>query len=308
MPTPTNGSTVVRTDFPALMAKSLKLIFDENTQNLKEELFDLIHQETMEGAYDIELGQVGLGSPSINAELEGPRYDAPKQGRGVIYIATKYAQGVRISFEAKEDDQFGKIANSIVPDLTAAFKVERNQQLADLFNNAFVFQGYEPDGKSLVATDHPSIRGPVRSNRLTLPLSIAGLQQARLRFRQYLTESGKKMPLIGRHIICGQSDESLAMELTRSTNKPGQGFTTQPNDINTEKDQWTVHVANYLTDDTRWFALTDKAEHKLKWKDRKKLYRKTVIDEENESVALIARARWVVGFSEWCGVVGYLPG
>lgn len=305
---PTSGKPIVRQDFPAYMAKALTVLFDENVDNIREEFPPFFKMETMDGAYDMELGFIGLGSPSLNTELEMPRYDMPMQGRPVIYVAYKYALGVKISFEAKEDDQFGKIANSIMPQLAVSFKVERNNQAADIFNNAFVYQGYEPDGKALVAADHPSLRyNNVRSNLLTLPLSIAGLQQATVRAMKYRTESGKIMPMTPKHLIVGPSQYPLALELTRSRQKPGQGFTTQPNDINTEFDQWQVHVLNYMEDDGRYFVLTDKQFHHLKWKDRKKLYKKTIIDDRNECVEMIARARWALGFSDWSGIWGYNP-
>jgi hypothetical protein len=305
---PTSGKPIVRQDFPAYMAKAMVLKFDENTENLKEEFNDFFHMETMTGAYDMELGMVGMGSPSLNTELEMPRYDMPSQGRPVIYTAYKYALGCKISFEAKEDDQFGTIVNSIMPQLAVSFRVERNQQAADIFNNAFTYMGYEPDGKSLVASDHPSLRyGSVRSNLLTLPLSIAGLQQATVRAQKYRTESGKIMPMTLKHLVVGPSQYPLALELTRSRQKPGQGFTTTPNDINTEYSQWQVHVLNYMEDDGRYFVIADKQFQHLKWKDRKKLYKKTIIDDRTECVEMIARARWALGFSDFSGIWGYNP-
>lgn len=305
---PTSGKPIVRQDFPAYMAKALTVLFDEGVRDLKEEFTPFFHMESMKGAYDMELGFIGLGSPSLNTELELPRYDMPSQGRPIIYTAYKYALGVQMSFEMQEDDQFGKVANSVMPELATSFKVERNNQAADIFNNAFAYQGYEPDGVALISASHPSLKySQVRSNLLTLPLSVAGLQQASIMGDKQLSESGKKKPVKLMHLIVGPSLAPLAMELTRSLNKPGQGFTTQPNDINTEKGMWEVHVWHYLEDDGRWFALSDKEYHKLKWKDRKKLYRKTIIDDEVEAVKFLARARWAVGFSDWCGIYGYEP-
>jgi hypothetical protein len=305
---PTTGKPGVRADYPAYMAKSMVLRFDENVGDLQEEFLPFFHMESMTGMYDMELGSVGLGNPSLNTELELPRYDLPSQGRPVIYIAHKYALGVMMSFELQEDAQFGKVINSVMPELATSFKVERNEQAADIFNNAFTYQGYEPDLKALVAADHPSLKyANTRSNLLNLPLSIAGLQAAHVAGEKNVTESGKKRPIKLRHLIIGPSLAPLAMELTRSINRPGTTFDATPNDINTERGQWTVHVWHYLEDDGRWFALSDKEFHKLKWKDRKKLYRKTIIDDEVEAVKFLARARWAVGFSDWTGVYGYNP-
>jgi hypothetical protein len=303
------GGYTTRSDFRALMADGLKIIFDDYTQDLEEEFNDIFNMETSERAYETELGFVGLGGPSLTAETELPRYDGPKQGRPVTYINNKYALGVAVSYEAKEDDRYGKIASSIVPELTRSFKVERNQQAADILNNAFTYQGYEPDGVALCSSAHPLIvpGGTYVSNLLSLPLGVAGLQAARARLRRTRSESNKIMPMIGETLCVGPSLESLAEELLQSTLKPGSsGYTTQPNDKNVMMGKFKIKVMNYLRDDGTYFVTCAPSKTKLKWFDRKKLYNRTKLDDEVEAVKMIAFARWAKGFSDWRGIVGYL--
>jgi hypothetical protein len=115
-------------------------------------------------------------------------------------------------------------------------------------------------------------------------------------------------------LLVGPSQESLAEELTQSTLRPGQtsntgaALTVQPNDINVQaiKNLRPI-VMDWMTDDGRFFVLTDKQYQKLKWYDRKKIYNRTRLDDEAEAVKMIAGARWSVGFDDWRGVTGYNP-
>lgn len=289
------------------MAEGLSVLFDDVTKDPVEEWWDLFRKETSEKAYEIELGFVGMGNPVLTAEIELPRYDSPRQGRPVTYIHSKFTLAVAISYEAKEDDRYAKIASSIVPETRRSFFVERNQQAADILNNAFAVQGYEPDGAALISTGHPQIvpQGTFASNLLTLPLGVAGLQSARARLRRNRSESNKIVPLIGKNLIVGPSLESLAEELLRSPMKPGQGFTTQPNDVNVMKDKFEINVWNYLRDDGTYFVASDKMLTKFKWYERKRLGNFTKIDDELQAVKMIGSARWSKGFSDWRGIVGF---
>lgn len=307
------GGVIVRNDFRAFMATGLKVIFDENIKDMKEEFTDFFAMETSDKAYETELGFVGMGAPSYNAELDLPRMDAPRQGRPVTYIATKFGLGCAISFESKADDRYNKIANSIIPEIALSFKRERNTQAANLLNNAFTNMGYEPDGVPLISNAHPLVRGGTFSNLLTAPLSTAGLQAARTRLRKNLTESGKIQPLTGTTLIVPPSLESLAEELVKSTQKPGQtgagaGGVTTPSEVNLPWQRGLkVVVMNYLTDSGQWFLCADKEYRKIKWFDRMKLTPTTIIDDEIQAIKFYSRARWSYGFSDWRGITGY-PG
>lgn len=290
------------------MADGLKMIFDEQTQDLEEEFNDVFKMETSDKAYETELGFVGMGAPALTEETEPPRYDSTKQGRPVTYINNKYMLGMAVSYEAKDDDRYGKIANSVVPELAVSFKVERNQQAADILNNGFTVQGYEPDGVALFSSAHPLIggNGNTFSNLLTLPLGTAGLQSGRTRLRLTRSESYKKIPKIPRTVVVGPSLESLAEEMIKGALKPGQfPGGTQPQDPNVFYNKLQIVVMNYLRDDGTWIMAADKKYLKLKWFERKKLYNRTKIDDEIEAVKLIAGARWAKGFSDWRGLCAY---
>jgi hypothetical protein len=93
--------------------------------------------------------------------------------------------------------------------------------------------------------------------------------------------------------------EWLALELTKSTNKPG----TADNDINTLAGRLKVFVYDYLTDSDAWFVL-DSKRHKLTYFWRIKPEFGKATDSDNFVAKYNGRMRYSFGASAWQGIVG----
>lgn len=310
------AGSVTRSDFAALMgpAAAIKVLYDDYTgTNVPLQQFRKIFNiESSDGAYETELGTVGIGQPALKRELEQVRFDKPKQGRPVTYINNTFALGVSISKEAVDDDRSKKLAQMMGPELGRVFKIEMEIQAAAIFGNAFTFQGYEPEKTPptpLVSTNHrlirPSALGASNSNQVQAALSYTALSTARQLGRRNLTESGKRDPIIYKYLVVAPGNQTLAETLVRSTLVPGQ-FTggTQPNDVNVLGPQLEVVVLDYIPDDGRWFMLTEKGMHKLKWFDREMPTSDTDYDKKIRAMLFLTFARWALGFSDYRGVLG----
>jgi hypothetical protein len=311
------GGTIARDDYRLLMADGIQALFDENVEGIPDAQWSRIFKrETSDKLYEVRLGMVGMGLPTLKSELQSPRVDQPKQGRPVKYVHTTYAMETRLSVEAKNDDRYGKLSRMIVPEMTRNFSLLQEYQHADIFNLGFTTQGYEPDGVSLFNTAHPLVNGVIGgvttvSNRSSTDaaLSITSLAAARTTLRKTRTESGKLTPLTAKYLVVGPSQLSLAEEIVRSTLKPGQ-FTggTQPNDQNVFGPAGNYHLEiicwDYLDESLNpnaWFLLADTPSLKFMHFDREKLTSDTDIDKRIRAIIFLAFARYSFGFDDWRG-------
>lgn len=298
------------------MVEGLRLIFEE-TMNMSgpEEFTQLYHVEDSKKMFETNLGLVGMGPVPVKPELNRIRFDAPRQGRPVTYVHNTYSLAVGISREAEEDDRSGQIAKLLVPELAKSMRVTREMDAADLFNNAFTAQGYESDGKAMIATDHPLLRpgfgSTVWVNRPATDavLDTTSLTAARATLRRTISESGKKSPIIGVYLVVPPELETKAEELTLSQLKPGQqgAGTHTPNDINVFNRTYKLRpvVMNYLTSTTAWFLVAAMGDHKLRFYNRvKPQFRSNEEDWFADALMAKVRSRWSRGFDDARGVYG----
>lgn len=306
------GGTMQRDDFGPLMFSTLTTIFGEELSKVVEGQWKWLFNElTSKRAYETELGLIGMGLPSRKAELEAPRPDSMRLGRPIKYINTTFAQETRLSKEARDDDQYGKLARMWMPEMTKNFGILKDYQGASFFDNGFTYQGYEPDGVALFSTAHPLLNptttASTSSNRSATDaaLSVSALANARAIGRKTLTESGKKQPIIFTKLVVGPSQQQLAEELVYSPLKPGQfPGGTQPNDINYNYNKFDPMIWDYLDEDANpsaWYLAADKSQLKFKHYLREALNDDFDIDKRVRAFIYLMFTRYSMGFSDWRG-------
>lgn len=122
----------------------------------------------------------GLGPFTETWEKKGFDEDDPVRGFKKTTSYKKYALKVTFSEEVKDDDLFG-VCDVIAGQIGESYKLTRNLQAAQLWDNAFNTTFYTTaDGKALCATDHLSRGGGGnRSNTLATSesLSYSGVQK-----------------------------------------------------------------------------------------------------------------------------------
>lgn len=194
------------------------------------------------------------GEPVIFDNLPGERYTFNQSHleAGLAYSITR---------QTIEDNLYKSQFSTNTISLRDAFLRFEQIYAADPFNNATTYtSAVSGDGKALCATDHP-VDGGSFSN---LASPAASLNEAALNAAQTAINANFRDPRNNRMnakpktLLIGPQLESVAIRLTKTELRTG----TANNDVSTV--QWVQGglpggyiVWNYLTNDYRWFIMTD---------------------------------------------------
>ena len=174
-------------------------------------------------------------------------------------------------------------------------------QLNRSFNGAYA----GGDGVSLIHPAHPIPGGGSYSNQLATAaaLSQTSLEQALIQVRSATDDTGKRIQLEPRKIICAPSNVMQAEVLLKSVLRTG----TTNNDVNPVKSLALLKggQANLsrLTSNTAWWVLTD-APHGLQLVMRRPLQRSGEGDFETDSARYKCMERYAVGWTQPRAVYG----
>lgn len=166
------------------------------------------------------------------------------------------------------------------------------------------------DGKALFAADHPGKKAGVgaQSNVFTNAFSPEMLVRLATIMRNFRNDSGNKMGYTANKIIipgdCWALEEQIR-KIIRSELQPG----TNNNDINTQKDLWTL-VVNPLwvhAEGTNpYIIMSDEANQELfgnQFFDRTDLQMKENVDIDTHNLEYSGRFRMSGGFFNWRHVI-----
>lgn len=299
MITPTAQNTHISTDWAKLLEPGLRAVF-YNTYNELPTQFDKIFKtKSSNKASEKELG-MGAFTPWVERINDTDNVDYQKIGQGLErnYTHKEFASGFAVGKRLYEDEQYG-IINGMAEDLGRAGRTKVEVDAAEVLNNAFTTNMY--DNKPLISADHPYEGGlaGVQSNLIEGALSDTKLKEAITKMRDLKDNGGKKIVLTPDVLVVPPQLEWLALELTKSTLKPG----TADNDINTLAGRLKVFVYDYLTDSDAWFLL-DSKRHKLTFFWRIKPEFTKGKDTDNFVAKYNGRMRYSYGASAWQGIVG----
>ena len=145
------------------------------------------------------------------------------------------------------------------------------------------------------------IGGAAQSNLVAGALSDTTLKTAIGLMRAIKDDAGKLAVFTADTLIVPPGLEWLALELTKSTNKPG----TADNDINTLSGRFKVFVWDYLTDTDAWFIMDSKrAMASFYWRVRPEFAKSN--DSDNWVAKYAGRMRYSYGVSDWRELWGLL--
>lgn len=301
MITPTASNTHISSDWAALLEPGLRAVF-YNTYNELPTQFDKIFKvKNSNKAAEYELG-MGAFTPWTERVNDTDNVEYQKIGQGLEreYIHKEFASGFAVGKRLYEDEQYG-IINGMAEDLGRAGRTKVEMDVASVLNNAFDPTSPIYDGKPLISAEHPYEGGlsGVQSNLVEGALSDVTLKKAITLMRSVRDNGGKKIVLQPDTLIVPPALEWLAIELTKSAQKPG----TSDNDINALAGRLKVFVYDYLTNDDAWFVI-DSKRHKLTffWRVKPEFTRSK--DTDNFVAKYNGRMRYSFGASAWQGIVG----
>jgi hypothetical protein len=312
--------TMVRGQFAQLMAPGLHATFVHWLDILQreEEYSHIFHIENSSMAFEDEAEFSGLPPMVEKPEGEAITYFDAVAGGVKRYLHFTYGMGVRSSWELYEDDQYNLIGQ--VPKAIArSAHFIKEQQSWNVFNLGFT-TAVTTDGVSLFNNQHPLLGGPAATNigpglgniisaagtypnrpATDLDLSLTGLQVAVNQYERLIDSQGMPGMIKPRHLVIPPPLKWVAREILGSAHKP---FTSD-NEINSIlNEDLDFFISHYLTSDSAWFLVPDKANQTLKMFVRKALDEDFADDFDTRSIKQVSFMRFSVGATSWMGLWG----
>lgn len=268
----------------------------------------IFDEQTSDKAYEEEVEATGFGLAPVKAEGASISYDTHTQGPTTRYTNVVYGLGFIVTEEEEDDNQYEKLARSRAESLAFSMRTTKEIVHANVLNRAFAGSGYlGGDGKTLVATDHPTVDGS-QSNALATAadFSEAALEDIIIQIGQAKNTRGHPIALVGQSLVIPVPLQFEATRVLKSTLRSGSA----ENDTNAVREMGMlpggVVVNHYLTDADAWFIKTN-APRGLQSFKRKALAFAKDSDFDTSNKKHKATERYVPGWSDWRGLFG-MPG
>jgi phage major head subunit gpT-like protein len=264
------ATPMIEENFTSLtnLALGMKTIFDDQLTSVNElgqDLFSLYDVQTSDQAAEYAQGVGGFGDvPVYTGTLE---YAAFEMLYAKTFTPVEYALGTAVERKLIDDAQYGVI-NARASKLGLTFDRKRYRDAASIFNNATstVAPYVMPDGKALVAIDHPlsPTNAGTQSNAGSTALSYDAIIAAEQAGMAFTDSKGNPGDTNFDTLVVPLALRQTAINLVGSELRPG----TANNDMNTLRG-YNVVVSKYLTDSNNWFLVDSRlAKMELIWFNR----------------------------------------
>ena len=230
-------------------------------------------------------------------------YDTEQQGFNDIYQHAKYALGFIITKELYEDDQYDVVGERKARGLAFAMRQTKETVAANVLNRAFNTSYTFGDGKTLVNSAHPNIRGGTWSNTLAVAADISevSLEQACIDIQHYTDDAGKKINVKPEKLIVPVELDFEVAKILKTEFEVG----TSSNTVNVVRGRFPMgyHVNHYLTDTDAWFILTN-VQNGMKYFERRAETFTMDDDFDTDNAKYKATARYSFGCSDKRAIYG----
>jgi phage major head subunit gpT-like protein len=313
---PTGGSTHQENDFGLLLEPKLRKVFYETYKEVPEQYSKIYNIKTSNKAKETDYGlgafrpwkKFGNSFTTVGNTEEMPTVEYQKIHPGLerTYIHEEFASGFMVERKFVDDEMYDVI-EKLPKDLARAGRYKVEMDAASMFNEALKAEPTAKiyDGQPLFSAAHPLIEAENEglaatcSNLVAGKLSADTLKAAILLGRKQLDEAGKLMVMNFDTLVVPPALEWLAMELTKTTGKPG----TDLNDINVLKGSLNIIVWDYLTNDEACFIMDSKNhEANFFWRVKPDFQREKDFDSFVQKYN--GYMRYSYGISDWRGFIG----
>jgi hypothetical protein len=291
------------TMLPALNAKIW-----QNYKQKPSMLDKILNTDTTSRSIEQFSQMTGVGLPTLVGESEDTPTDSFVQGFNKTFKPVKYGLGIAASKELVEDDKVGIISRRSVA-LSNSIRQAREIQAASVFNNAFDGTNFAgPDGKALIASDHPLVKaGGTQANLISVAadLEVTSLEIGLTDWELIKTHEGfLQMLPTPKVLVSSQNRWNVAEILKSQMRSDTANHTANAFQYSESGGVITSIVWPYLTDVDAWFLVAPPAETETLWLDRKAPYTTSDYIEKNETGIVFMRYRADFGFFGWRGVYG----
>ena len=263
-----------------------------------EEYTKLFEKQTSSKAFEEDVGISSFGLAVQKSEGAPISYDSERQGFITRYQHAVYALGFIITREMMEDDQYDIIGKRKAEGLAFSMRQTKEVLGANVYNRAFNSLYTGGDGVSLIANNHPNIKGGTWSNQIATAadLSEAALEQACIDIAGFTNDAGLLIAVRPEKLIIPRQ---LIFEAKRILGTEGR-VGTDNNDLNAIKTLGSIPsvVTNhFLTDTDAWFIGTN-VQNGMKYMERRADSFDMDNDWDTENAKFKATARYSFGWTD----------
>lgn len=265
------GSPMTRDHISLLMELGVRQVFLDEYELIDNDLEQVYNVVNSRKRQETDVVTAGLGYYMLKPEGNAPYFDNGQQAWSVVYLHKTWALGIEITEEAIEDDLYDYYA-SMGRELGRAGAYTQQVEAFDFFNNLSATV-YTAGGTNypLLSTTHFRVDGGTWSNRpaVATDLGVESLETFLTSWRNGMVDQrGRKITIQPETLMVGPSDEYIAHRLLESDKRPFGG----DNDVNAVKERrrLKIFVADFMTDDSRWFLLANKRFTGLRYNLRAK--------------------------------------
>lgn len=277
--------------------------FKEQYGNVGGELFTK-KDPNGKGFYE-SVTLAGMGEASRKGEGEAITYDTIDQESNTKWAIHTYEKSARFTMESIEDNLYQQLLPMYASGIAEALIYTKDEKRAEILNNAATAGQTGPDGKVLIATDHPLQAGGTSANRLAtdLDLSEDALEQMVILIDKFLLPNGLKSMYNAQYLVV---PSDLKYEACRIMKNKYQTDSANRNiqAINQRGDVLDYKVWKRLNSDSdQWFVTTN-CDNCLIETSRKGLQRKEFNEPYTYDLIVTMYERYRMLFNDWRGIAG----
>lgn len=246
----------------------------------------------------------GMGEASRKGEGAAISYDSIDQENNKRWAVHTYVKAARMSFESIDDNVYQDVLPMVAKEIAKSLVYTKDLKRAEILNNAITAADTGPDGKVLVATDHPLQAGGTSANRAATDADFSedALENMIILIDGFLNPDGLKSMYNAKHLVIPSALQFEACRVLDSKLRPGSA----ENDINALNHKGIIDdyvVWKHLSDSDSWFVTTD-AEDSLVEVNRKGIERKEHNDPYTFDTIISFHERYRMLFNDWRGIAG----
>jgi Mu-like prophage major head subunit gpT len=217
----------MRADISRAMYIGTKEVFKRNLKKAPNEQWKgyatIKNSNKMEEKYD-SIGN--LKAAHVKAEGEAVQYGKIEQAYLTTIRNETVANGLQVSMESKEDDQWAVISDAKAMELIRTMQDLREESVAAIWNE--VETSVSADGKYYADDDHPLVNSAsVNDNLLAGAFSIDNYKDAVNMFNAWKNHAGKRFPTSPTALLCNRDRQFYVMQMLKSANQPFEQSNTK---------------------------------------------------------------------------------
>lgn len=246
----------------------------------------------------------GMGEAARKGEGSAISYDSLDQESNTRWAVHTFVKAARMTMESVDDNVYQDVLPMVAKEIAKSLVYTKDLKRAEIFNNAITSTEVGPDGKVLIATDHPLQAGGTSANRAATDSDFSedALENMIILVDGILNPDGLKSMYSSKYLVVPPQLQFEACRVLESKLRTG----TAENDINAINSKGIIDdyiVWKHLSDTDSWFLTTD-AEDSLVEVNRKGIQRQEYNDPYTFDTIISFYERYRMLFNDWRGIAG----